>query len=325
MQKSRGDADGATASASPSPPSGAMAPRDAVLAVLAALIWGATFLFTQAALREAPPLLFAALRFCCVAPFALLVPRPRVSWPLLAAAGLLLGAGQYGFQFLGMAHGVAPGMASLLAHTQAFFTVGIAAVAFAERLGSRRRFAMLLGFAGLAALILDRGGHLTPTGLLFSVAGACCGAAGNAVLKALGRGVNMLGVAVWMSLAAPLPLLLLSAVVEGPAVIADTLASHIVGWTVPVALAYSAVLATITAFAIWGRLLATYAAVQVAPFFLLVPVFGIGLSVAVTGERFGGQQAAGCLLIFVGLVLTFLPERRRRAAVASASLTAADR
>jgi O-acetylserine/cysteine efflux transporter len=302
-----------------------MTPRDAAFAVSAALIWAATFLFTQAALREVPPLLFAALRFACVAPFALIVPRPRVSWPVLAAAGLLLGTGQYGFQFLGMAHGIAPGMASLLAHTQAFFTVGIAAVVFAERLGPRRWSAMLLGLIGLAALVLDRGGYVTPAGLLFSVAGACCGAAGNTVLKALGRGVDMLGVAVWMSLAVPVPLLLLSAIVEGPALIENTLMSHVINLTVLVALAYSALLATIAAFAVWGRLLATYAAVQVAPFFLLVPVFGIALSVAITGERFSMQQAAGCMLIFVGLVLALLPERRRAAAASGSLTTAADR
>ncbi|MEZ5935150.1 MAG: hypothetical protein R3F54_25125 [Alphaproteobacteria bacterium] len=40
------------------------------------------------------------------------------------------------------------------------------------------------------------------------------GAAGNNLLKSLGSQVGMLGVAVWMSHAAPLPLLLLSMTIE---------------------------------------------------------------------------------------------------------------
>ena len=287
-----------------------MPPRHLALAVLAALIWGVTFLVTRAALTEVPPLLFAALRFACVAPFALIVPHPGVPWRVLALLGLLLGAGQYGFQFAGMAQGVPPGLASLLTHAQAFFTVGFAAAAFGERLRGRQLAAIGLGALGLGILLVDRsGGDIPPTALLLSVAGAVCGAAGNTLLKGLGRAVDMLGTAVWMSLAAPLPLLLLSLALEGPGRIAS--AAMQASWTLLGALAYSAILATIVAFAIWGRLLTTYPAASVAPFFLLVPVFGIALSVAVTGEAFGPVRLLGCGLIFAGLLLAAIPWSRR--------------
>ena len=83
-----------------------------------------------------------------------------------------------------------------------------------------------------------------------------------------------------------------------------------ISWTTLGAIAYSAVLATVMVFAIWGRLLASYPAVKVAPFFLLVPVFGLGLSALLLGERLAGLQIAGAVLIFLGLSMALWPAPR---------------
>jgi O-acetylserine/cysteine efflux transporter len=135
-------------------------------------------------------------------------------------------------------------------------------------------------------------------------------AGGNTVLKSLGK-VDMLAVAVWMSLAATLPLFVLSLIFEGPAIIAATIAAP--SWTLVGALAYSALFSSIAAVAIWGRLLTTYPAASIAPYFLLVPVFGIALAVFVVGESFTAQRVAGGALIFAGLAAATL--RRKGAAV----------
>ena len=280
-----------------------MTKRHIILAVLAALIWGATFPVTEAALQTTPPLLFAALRFSCAAVFVLVVPFPKASWLALIAAGLLLGAGQYGFLFVAMANGVPPGLASLLVHTQAFFTIIIALLVFREGVNLRQLVAIGLAVAGLGLLAMERDEGTTLFGLALVLVAALCGAAGNNVLKSLSK-ADMLGVAVWMSLAPPLPLLGLSAAFEGPQGLLENLAN--IGWVALAALAYSALLATVAAFAIWGRLLASYPASQVAPFFLLVPVFGIGLSVLLLGESFSAGKVMGSLLIFGGLLLAML-------------------
>jgi O-acetylserine/cysteine efflux transporter len=77
------------------------------------------------------------------------------------------------------------------------------------------------------------------------------------------------------------------------------------------AVAYSALLATIVVFTIWGRLLVKYDASNVAPFFLLVPVFGISLSAVILGERLTAFQITGAGLIFCGLALTLWPRSKR--------------
>ncbi len=284
-----------------------MTPRDVAFAVLAALIWGATFPISALALMDTPPIFFTFLRFAGAAAFVLVVPRPAVPWRRLVLVGFLLGAGQYGFMFVSMTQGISAGLASLLVHTQAFFTILIAMVVFAEPLRRRQVIAIGLAVAGLALLVVNR----AETGALLGVAlillAALCGASGNSVLKSLGE-VDMLGVAVWMSLAVPLPMLALSLALEAEGTPAALFRG--ISWTTLGAVAYSAVLATVLVFAIWGRLLASYAAVKVAPFFLLVPVFGLSLSAVFLGERLTGLQVAGAALIFLGLCLALWPARR---------------
>ncbi len=284
----------------------ALTPRDLLLAILAAFVWGATFPVSAIALEATPPIFFAFLRFLCAAAFVLVIPRPAVPWPKLLLLGSFLGAGQYGFMFVSMTQGISASLASLLVHTQAFFTILIAMLVFSERLHLRQVGALALALAGLACLVADRadGGGLL--GLALILIAALCGASGNNLLKSLGK-VDTLGVAVWMSLAAPLPLLALSLVFESRGSVANLVAT--ITWEVVGAVAYSALLATLLGFAIWGRLLATYSAAAVAPLFLLVPVFGIALSALTLGERLTGLQIAGALLIFVGLALTVSPRR----------------
>ena len=283
-----------------------LSPRDLSLAVTAALIWGATFPISAVALESTPPIFFAFLRFLCAAAFVAVIPRPAVPWHKLLALGLLLGAGQYGFLFVSMTQGISPGLASLLVHTQAFFTILIAMAVFSERLRPRQIGALLLALAGLVCLVVDRAETGALGGLALVLTAALCGASGNNLMKSLGP-VDMLGVAVWMSLAAPLPLLALALLLETDGAPAGLVAT--ITWEATAAVVYSAVLATVVVFAIWGRLLATYAAAAVAPFFLLVPVFGMGLSALTLGERLSGAQVLGAALIFAGLALALWPRR----------------
>lgn len=284
----------------------ALTPRDFLLAILAAFVWGATFPISAIALESTPPIFFAFLRFLCAAAFVLVIPRPAVAWPKLLLLGAFLGAGQYGFTFVSMTQGISASLASLLVHTQAFFTILIAMLVFSERLRLRQVGALALALTGLACLVADRAEDGGLIGLVLVLIAALCGASGNNILKSLGK-VDTLGVAVWMSLAALLPLLALSLVFESQGSPARLIAT--ISWEIIGAVVYSALLATLLAFAIWGRLLAAYSAATVAPFFLLVPVFGIALSALTLGERLTALQMAGALLVFVGLALAVWPRR----------------
>ena len=64
---------------------------------------------------------------------------------------------------------------------------------------------------------------------------------------------------------------------------------------------------TIVAFGIWAFLLKTYRAGVVAPFSLLVPVFGIASAVIFYGETFDIIRLLGMALIVAGVAVIALP------------------
>ena len=68
--------------------------------------------------------------------------------------------------------------------------------------------------------------------------------------------------------------------------------------------------ATVLVFAIWGHLFRKYSAANVAPFFLLVPVFGMSLSGLILGERLSHYQMVGAGMIFFGLVICSLDKEK---------------
>lgn len=280
-----------------------IAVKDFWLAVLAAFIWGATFPITAVAIDATPPIFFAFLRFATAAVFVIFFPRPKVPILTLLALGLLLGVGQFGVMFVSMTKGVSAGLASLLVHTQAFFTVIIAMIVFSERITVRQTFAMLIALAGLGLFAFDYFVDGALVGLALIMVAALSAATVNTIFKTLGK-VDMLGVSVWMSLASPIPLLLFSTWFEAGGDMVSLFAT--INWVVIAAAAYSAIFATLLVYTIWGRLLNSYSTVIVAPFFLLVPIFGLGLSALLLGERLSTPQAGGAILILLGLALAVL-------------------
>jgi O-acetylserine/cysteine efflux transporter len=73
---------------------------------------------------------------------------------------------------------------------------------------------------------------------------------------------------------------------------------------------YLTVCATIMGYGGWGKLLKTYPASAVAPFSLLIPVFGTICAYLVMGETFGPQRLAGMAFILVGLAVVVMPGSR---------------
>jgi O-acetylserine/cysteine efflux transporter len=59
----------------------------------------------------------------------------------------------------------------------------------------------------------------------------------------------------------------------------------------------------------WAYLLKLYPASVVAPFSLLVPLFGVASAALVFGEAFGPLRVVGIALILAGLAAVALPKR----------------
>ncbi|HET8727147.1 MAG TPA: EamA family transporter [Alphaproteobacteria bacterium] len=285
-----------------------MSPSHIALAVLVAAVWGFNFVVIAVGLDNFPPLLFSALRFLAASlPFLIFVRSPKVPWRWVLAIGLVLGVAKFSFLFVGIDIGMPAGLASLVLQTQAFFTVLFAVVLFGDRPRPVQLAGMAVAFSGigLIASSLPFGG--TAMGLLLTLAAAAAWGLANICMKQA-RPPDLLALMVWVSAVPPLPLLALSWWLEGPEAIAAAVAG--VTWTGVAAVAYIGLVSTVLGFAVWGYLLRTYTAALVAPFSLLVPIFGMTSAALFLGEALTPVKYAAAALVFAGLALTLLPRRR---------------
>ena len=285
-----------------------MTARDIALAVSVAIIWGFAFIATEFALQSFSAPQLTALRFILAALPVLFIRRPDVSWGVLIALGSFLFIGQFMMLFFAYKVGMPPGLASVATHTQALFTIILAAVVMAEVPGPRRVFGIVIAFAGLAlvAASVDGGGELTYLGLALTLLGALSWSVGNVILKRLGR-VDMLALIIWLSVVPPLPALMLSVALGDTPGLADALAAA--SWKSWLSVLYLGLISTTVAYAVWGRLLNIYPAAQVTPFALFAPCAGVIGSYLVFGETFGPLRATGVVLIFIGVAVTVIGRR----------------
>ena len=278
--------------------------RHIALAVLVTAIWGFNFVVIRLGLDSVPPLLLAALRFVVACLPVVLVKRPDVPLPRMVAIGLALFVGQFAFLFPAMKAGMPPGLASVTLQSQAFFTIAFAAIALRERPGPRQLAGAAVAACGLAAIAATVGGGFTALGLALTLAAASSWALGNVLLRSAGK-VDMFSLMVWLSLVPPLPLFALSYGLEGWPAIHHAL-THVTPMGVASVL-YLAIPTTLIGFGIWGFLLKHYPASTVAPFSLLVPLFGTLSAHLVLGESFSSLRLAGMALIVLGLAVIALP------------------
>jgi O-acetylserine/cysteine efflux transporter len=282
--------------------------RDIALAMLTAVLWGVAFVATRIGLDSFSPPQLVALRFLIASIPALFLAPPRVDWPIVVAAGLTLYAGQFLFQFFGIANGMPPGLASLVVQTQALFTVLFAAIALRERPTRRQVAGLAVAFTGLAVIAGTAGHDLSLLGFALTLVSPISFGIGNILLKKSG-GTTDLSLMAWMSLVPPLPAVTLSLLLDGPEDFARAIAAA--PWSGWAAALYLGVVATVLAYTIWGNLLRRYPVAAVTPFALLVPFVGALSSALAFGERFGPIRLLGMACVLIGLAVIVLPRSRR--------------
>lgn len=281
-----------------------MAPRDMVLAAMAAVIWGLGYVAIKFGLESFSPTQLTALRFLIACLPVLIVRKPTISLSAFILIGLTLFTGQFIFLFFAYDAGLPAGVASVTQQVQAFFTVALAALFLHEVPTVRQSVGMAVAFCGLVLIGLTVGGDLTFSGLALGLAAALSWAIGNVLVKRAGN-VPMLPLMMWLSLVPPIPALVLSSLdPRTPPIFTAVLNAS---WPSIGAVIYLAVFATIIAFAVWGDLLARYPATIVAPFALLAPCAGIVSSAIIFGELFSPARYVGMALILAGLAIVVLP------------------
>ncbi len=267
-------------------------------------IWGFNFIVIKVGVRGVPPLFLASLRFILSSvPAVFFVKRPNVPLAKLAAYGLLLGVGEFGLLFTAIKLGAPAGLSSIIMQSQAFFTALIAAVALREKIKITSLVGMAIAGVGLAviaraALSGDTGG-LTLWPVTMVVLSAFFWAAANVVAQRMPK-TDGLSLMVWSSVFSPLPLLGLSLFFERDAI--PGALSGLSGLSVG-ALAYLVILSTLVGYGIWNQLIMRHGAKKIAPFSMLVPLFGVTSGALALHERVSPLTAIAAACILLGLAI----------------------
>jgi O-acetylserine/cysteine efflux transporter len=285
-----------------------------VLALGITIIWGFNFVVIKVGTDGVPPLLLAGLRFAFLAvPAVFFVPAPRAPWRLVAAYGLFLGVGEFGLLFTAIKLGAPAGLSSLILQAQAFFTALLGVVFLRERLRLASAVGMLIAAGGLVLIGLSASrpgawGQHSGLALGMLLAAAAMWGIANVLAKRIGA-VGATSLIVWSSLASPLPLFALSLAFEDGGAIRAAIMQP--SWVSVGALTYLVLLSTLFGYGGWNHLIVEHGAGRVAPFSMLVPIFGVSSGALFLGETFSALHAWASLLVLLGLGLHVLGTRPR--------------
>jgi O-acetylserine/cysteine efflux transporter len=284
-----------------------MRPAHVSIAVAVAAIWGLNFVIIDVGLDDFPPLLLSALRYALASlPLIALRGMPPVAWRWVVAVGLVIGVVKFSLLFIGMDVGMPAGLASLVLQAQALFTVVFAAVLLRERLAGSQWAGLAIAFGGLALVAGGLQGEATAEGFALVIAAAAAWGVGNLAIKRAAPS-DPLRFMTCICIVPPLPLLCLSLAFEGPSEIAGAFSG--VGLGGIGAVLYLAFAATTVGWALWARLMGLYPASTVAPFSLLVPIFGLAFAAALLGEPVGARELVAAGLVLGGVLLTLKAPR----------------
>jgi drug/metabolite transporter (DMT)-like permease len=280
--------------------------RDWSLLVVLSILWGGSFFFNGAALRELPPLTLVFLRVALGA--AILLPLLRVQgisfpkgvagWRAFFVIGLLNNVIPFSLIVAGQTF-IPSGLASILNATTPLFTVLVMATAGEEALQARRVAGVALGLAGV--IILRGWGIETRTGqgigILLCLGGALSYGFAALAARRLLKDSPPLGTATFQLMASMVMMAIVAGVVEQP-------------WRLPVpslatwlAVLGLAALSTALAYIVFFQIIRRSGATNVMLVTLLIPGTAILLGWLMLGEPISAREIAGAGIIGSALLV----------------------
>jgi O-acetylserine/cysteine efflux transporter len=279
----------------------------AALAVII-LIWGVNNVAAEVATAVLPPLLVGGLRFAIGAVLLAAWLRPPLGElrPLIAVC-LFLGPVHYALVYWGFAltEDLSPYVVSLQLWIP--FTAVFSWLLLGERMSGPAALGLLVAFAGVAWMTLDRRTIADADAITVGV-GASAAIALGTVLARRHRALPPLKMQACVSLFSAATLLPAAFAFEGNALSAMAAATPLVWATV----AWAGVVSTVLASGLFLWLVQRREAGQFTPYFLVTPVVSGVLGVVLLGDVVTVQVLIGGLATLSGVALVALAERRRR-------------
>lgn len=273
------------------------------------VLWSTGFIVARYGTRDAGPLTFLALRTLIAA--LILFALARITGEKRLSSGQAKGQMVAGFGlhalylggvFVAIDMGLPSGVSALIAALHPVVTTVAARVWLGEAVDRRRVLGVVLGAAGVAAVVAERGvaGDDVSTGALVAMGIAVVGmSAGTLWQRRIGGDVPLLGGTAWQYVATTVALGVPAVTLEGVefTVTARSVAS--LAWAVGV-LSVAAILTML-----W--LLKREAASSVSSLFFLTPALSAIEASVLFGERLGPLSLAGFVVAIAGVRLTLRP------------------
>lgn len=292
-------------------------------------VWGSTFLAIRIGVREAPPFLFASIRFLiaglilCAWMLARGESSPnRRQWASAFAIALLLFVGDYGLLFWAEQR-VPSGLAAVMMATiPAFMALSEIIFLRTQRLTIRLAFALAIGLAGVAVLVsrslnlggtpIDRAGAIA---LIFASISWSVGSILTRKLplppsKVMSSGAQMLAGGILLALTASM---LGELHRFNPASVSRG------AW---LSLLYLIVAGSIIAFTAYVWLIHHESPTKVGTYAYVNPVVAVLLGYFLAGEPLSARTIAGTLLVLVSVVVITTSRARISEAAIAARNTA---
>ena len=271
------------------------------------LVWGVGYPIMKIGLAYCPPLLFAGLRAVGGGLLLTVLARRHDGRPDLAGTwrALLVSALFNVLLFFGLStlsvQLLPAGIASVVLYLQPIFIAGLAHLWLGERLTRTKMAGLLLGFGGVAAIMVQgMHGTLSPSGLAYGVGSAAAWALGTVAFKrAAPRSI------LWFI---ALPFLLGGSLIV---VAGLALGEHWadIAWTPTflLVLAYGSAVGLALSWTLWLALVAAGEASRMAGNTFLVPLVSVAAGTLFLGEPLTAMLAVGGLAVMAGVYLVNRP------------------
>lgn len=273
-------------------------------AIFFVFLWGSAFVPSKIGVLASSPLWFLVIRFAVSGALALAIaraagapwPRGRRAWTLVLLLGVLANAMYLGFNYEALRH-LAAGVGAVVSSTNPLVLALAAPVFLNEPLTRWKAVGMLLGFAGVVAIMVERSGSGTaqPRDVGLALLAVLASAASTIVFKKFLVEMDLRMTTALQLCAASVVLLPFAIVLEG--------APHAT-WGTPLvaSFVYLVAVMSIGGSLLWFWLLEQGEASRVSAYYFLSPVFGL-LVASFFGEALSVRDLGGLAAIAVGIAI----------------------
>lgn len=269
-------------------------------------LWSTGFVSARFGLPYVEPFFFLTVRFALAVPaFLIIILIARAQWltrdqiAVQFFVGMLLHGLYLGGVFYAISRGMPAGISAIIVGIQPILTVAINRALFKQSISKRQMLGLLLGFAGLLAVILGsaeiNNSDVGRTGLIICLVSLVAISVSTIVQKRLGAGTPLLTGSLWQYMGA-------LAVVAPASILLET-QSYNPTWQLYGALSWSVIALSVFAILLLMYMIREGEMAKVTSYFYLVPPVAVIQTWWLFGEVLSMVSLVGCLVVVLGVAL----------------------